>query len=239
MFGSGQQNVPDWKASQDYYDSMPSVGTSPSAFGTWSSPVPDNVQSPDSGSWLGSLGQYGGVAQGLGGLLSTGADLYGQYKNYQQQGQNAQSYGSYNADNRYYADKLKALINDPMTIKQNPAYAAGLKFSEDAIARKAAALGYTNSGNLLSQLSQNAQDYGTKFYDQEANRLAALSKPNIDMMALQNAANYAKTGILTNGIQSGLSNMGYQKPSTLDKVGATVNTVGKVADIVSKISKFF
>lgn len=118
------------------------------------------------------------------------------------------AYGALNARNnlkkteamyRPYADsynnnlnRLNALMANPNLIKQNPAYQAALKASEEAIKRRASAGGFLGSGNLLDQLSKNAQDNAMQWYNQEANRLQGLATPNPALLAATNSARSAR-----------------------------------------------
>lgn len=86
--------------------------------------------------------------------------------------QRADPFGSQRAA---YQSMLANLYSNPTSFTSNPAYRAALSESEEAIRRQAAKSGYLGSGNLLNELSKNAQDQAYKFYDQEAQRLANLS----------------------------------------------------------------
>jgi hypothetical protein len=200
----------------------------PNAFGTLSSPVPNTTSSPNTGV---KGFDWGSGLKDLGSLFQTGLGLWGDYKNYQNMGNVSNAYGFYNDQNKYYAGKLKELIDKPDTIKSNPAYAAGLNASEEAIRRQGAKGGMLGSGNLLLDLGKNAQDYQYNFYNQEANRLASLANPNLQAMAGQNAANQAQNGILMNGIP--------KATSSLDKFGNTLSSIGSIANTASNIAKLF
>lgn len=106
----------------------------------------------------------------LGALLNAGSGIYGLYQSQQmrklaeQASQQEDPFGPYRAQ---YAQQLAALSANPNMIFDMPGYKAG----EQAVERRMAAQGYLGSGNMAVALRK----YGGDFYNQEANRLAALA----------------------------------------------------------------
>lgn len=108
--------------------------------------------------------------RGMKSNLTTGLNLYSgisglrQAREMEKLGRQADPMGPYRAG---YAAELAALRADPSRLQSQPGYQAG----EQAITRSMAAQGYLGSGNMKVSLA----NYGSKAYDQEIARLAALA----------------------------------------------------------------
>lgn len=85
-----------------------------------------------------------------------------------QAGQTAQKqadpFGPYR---QQYADRMKALTDDPSLIENEPGYRAGMQ----AVKRSMASQGYTGSGNMMKAMSK----YGGDFYNQAMSMYGGLS----------------------------------------------------------------
>ena len=119
-------------------------------------------------------GGEGGSSSGGGGMfgpaMSVASGLYGLYNSEQQKRlakQIMERSDPFAARRGQYGDMLDALMKDPSSIQRVPGYAAGLQ----AVERKMAGQGYNGSGNMMDALA----NYGGNFYNQEVQRLIALS----------------------------------------------------------------
>lgn len=66
-------------------------------------------------------------------------------------------------DDRFYQNKLKALLTDPAAFQKTPGFQFALDTGKQAIERRAAASGMGRSGNVLAELMK----YGTGLASQE------------------------------------------------------------------------
>lgn len=99
-------------------------------------------------------------------------------------------------------DQLSALMANPNSINNNPAFKAMQTQSEEALKRNAAATGYLGSGNVLLDLQKNAQNNAYNFYNQEANRLQSLAQPQYTAMNGLSGLSAAKSAQNTANIAS-------------------------------------
>lgn len=194
----------DYRSS--WSDALSNAGYNQGASNFLTNTVLNNQGSGDS-SWLGSA--LSGLSSKLSNpntLWNIGTGLYNMYnssKNAKAQqammnsiASRADPFGPYR---QQYATALSNLYKDPTSFTSNPAYQVALQQSNEAIKRNAAAGGYLGSGNLLTELSNNASNQAYKFYDQEATRLGTLA----------GASNYGSYGSLA-GLMSNASTAGNQ-----------------------------
>lgn len=163
--------------------------TTPTTWGDTASKVGNWLTSPASANATTKVGQAAGVGglanSNIANIAKTGAGLYNLYGNYKNAGQTGQ-----------YQDQLSNLISNPATMNSNPAYQYAQKTAQDAARRQAAASGMLGSGNLLAALQDRSSDVASQWYNQEANRLAALSKNSAAAKQAQQAQVMAGLGSL-------------------------------------------
>lgn len=70
--------------------------------------------------------------------------------------------------------RLRALLDDPDSIKQSAAYKFRVGQGQEALQRSMGAKGMLNSGNRLMELTKYGQDMGSQEYDAQAGRLGSL-----------------------------------------------------------------
>ena len=70
--------------------------------------------------------------------------------------------------------RLRALLDDPDSIKQSAAYKFRVGQGQEALQRSLGAKGLLNSGNRLMELTKYGQDMGSQEYDAQAGRLGSL-----------------------------------------------------------------
>lgn len=70
--------------------------------------------------------------------------------------------------------RLRALLDDPDSIKQSAAYKFRVGQGQEALQRSLGAKGLLNSGNRLMELTKYGQDMGSQEYDAQAGRLSGL-----------------------------------------------------------------
>lgn len=94
--------------------------------------------------------------------------------------------------------RLRALLDNPDSIKQSGAYKFRVKQGEDALQRQMGARGLLNSGNRLMELTKYGQDMGAQEYEAQAGRLNNLLGSYSQGYLGDRAANTAQYGAESN-----------------------------------------
>jgi hypothetical protein len=125
-----------------------------------------------------SSGLFGGLKD----LAGIGSSLYGIYQGIQQQNQASDAlkasdpFGPYRAA---YAEQLKALMDNPSSIMEDPGYKFQRDQGEQALVRNMAAGGYLGSGNLGVALTKYGEDYASNAYNARLSQLSTLAGAGI------------------------------------------------------------
>ena len=166
------------------------------------------------GNVLGQLGAAGGAGMGwadlVGGLLGSGAQIYGANQAADSMGEATKQandlqkymYDTTRGDNmpalaarNSGLEMMRSLLADPSTITKDPGYQFGLSEGTKTLNNGAAARGMTYSGAQGKALQRYGQDYAGTKLDQSFNRLSALAsggQPGAGTIASA-GANYGNT----------------------------------------------
>lgn len=88
--------------------------------------------------------------------------------------------------------RLRALLDDPDSIKQSGAYKFRVGQGEEALQRNLGARGMLRSGNRLAELTKYGQDMASQEYDAQAGRLSSLLGNYSTNWNTQNTTNLQK-----------------------------------------------
>lgn len=88
--------------------------------------------------------------------------------------------------------RLRALLDDPESIKQSGAYKFRVGQGQQALERSLGARGLLRSGNRLSELTKYGQDMASQEYDAQASRIGTLLENYAGNWNTQNSANLSK-----------------------------------------------
>lgn len=122
--------------------------------------------------------QQGGTATGSGGAGSLGS--MSEWMSQMGGGANPYQPGAMPTSNRFESvlgdaeSRLRALLDNPDSVKQSAAYKFRVGQGQEAIQRSMGAKGMLNSGNRLMELTKHGQDMGSQEYDAQAGRLSSL-----------------------------------------------------------------
>lgn len=142
-------------------------------------------------------------------LLNLGSGIYGLT---QAQKMKQLASGAYKASDPFgsqrpiYAAQLAALMKDPSSLKNDPAYQFQLNAGSDAVERSMAARGFLGSGNEAIALTEYGQKFGSQYLDQRMKFLAELSGAGISPNFGASLSGYA-SGIDT--ASAALASLGY------------------------------
>jgi hypothetical protein len=111
-----------------------------------------------------------------------------------------------------YQDQLSKLVSDPSSITSTPGYQFQLQQGLNAVNGQMASSGYLNSGNRLSALNQEGQNFASTQLQNQELFLAQLAGANIgspsaagSILQNQNTANQSAAGAVSSQIGSAVT----------------------------------
>lgn len=113
-----------------------------------------------------------------------------------------------------YQDQLSKLLADPTSITKDPGYQFQLQSGLDAVNGAMAQGGYLNSGNRLTALNQEGQNFASTQLTNKELFLAQLAGANVgspgeagNILQQQNMANQQAGAAFGNSVGQGISNL--------------------------------
>lgn len=113
-----------------------------------------------------------------------------------------------------YQQQLSDLMKNPSSITSDPGYQFQLKQGLDAVNGAMGSAGYLNSGNRLTALQQEGQNFASTSLQNKELFLAQLAGANVgspgeagSILQQQNMANQQAGGVLGNALGQGVSNL--------------------------------